>query len=267
MLYHIGNDGMRRRTIGRAIMKSSIIIAATSALLLCGIADAADIKVLSTQATEEAYRELVPQFEKATGHKVTTVFTGTLDANKRLAAGETYDLLIMSGPSIDEHIKGGKVVPGSRVDLAKSGVGVGVRAGAPKPDISTTEAVRKALLAAKSIGYSTGPSGLYVMSLFQRMGIAEEIKGKLKQTPTGVFVGSIIANGEAEIGFQQVSELSHFPGVDYVGPLPADIQQMTVFASGILVDGKEADSAKALVKFITTPDAGQAFKKRGMEPG
>jgi molybdate transport system substrate-binding protein len=161
---------------------------------------AAEIRVLSTQATEEAYRELVPEFEKAAGHKVTTTFTGTLDANKRLAAGESYDLLIMSASSIDEHIKGGKVAPGSRVDLAKSGVGVGVKSGAPKPDISTTDALKKTILAARSIGYSTGPSGIYVIGLFQRIGIADEIKGKLKQTPTGVFVGSIIASGEAGTG-------------------------------------------------------------------
>jgi molybdate transport system substrate-binding protein len=248
-------------------MRSSFIIATTSALLLAGVAEAAEIRVLSTQATEEAYRELVPQFEKASGNKVTTTFTGTLDANKRLAAGESYDLLIMSGPSIDEHIKGGKVVPGSRVDIAKSGVGVGVKAGAPKPDISTVEALKKTLLAAKSIGYSTGPSGNYVVGLFQRMGIADEIKPKLKQTPTGVFIGSIIASGEAEIGFQQVSELSHFAGVDYVGPLPADVQYITVFASGIATGAKAADAAKALVKFITAPAAAPAFKKRGMEPG
>jgi molybdate transport system substrate-binding protein len=248
-------------------MKSSFTVAAMSALLAASVAQAAEIKVLSTQATEEAYRELVPQFEKASGHKVTTTFTGTLDANKRLAAGESYDLLIMSGPSIDEHIKGGKVVPGSRVDVAKSGVGVGVKAGAPKPDISTVEALKKTLLAAKSIGYSTGPSGNYVVGLFQRMGIADEVKPKLKQTPTGVFVGSIIASGEAEIGFQQVSELSHFAGVDYIGPLPADVQYITVFASGIATGAKEADAAKALVKFITAPTAAPAFKKRGMEPG
>jgi len=248
-------------------MRSSFIIAITSALLLAGGAGAAEIRVLSTQATEEAYRELVPQFEEASGHKVTTTFTGTLDANKRLAAGESYDLIIMSGPSIDEHTKGGKVVPGSRVDVAKSGVGVGVKAGAPKPDISTVEALKKTLLAAKSIGYSTGPSGNYVVGLFQRMGIADEVKPKLKQTPTGVFVGSIIASGEAEIGFQQVSELSHFAGVDYVGPLPADVQYITVFASGIATGAKEADAAKALVKFITAPAAAAAFKKRGMEPG
>jgi molybdate transport system substrate-binding protein len=242
-------------------------ICIASALLWSSLAGAAEIKVLSTQATEEAYRELVPQFEKATGHKVTTVFTGTLDANKRLAAGESYDLLIMSAPSIDEHIKGGKVVAGSRVDLAKSGVGVAVKAGAPKPDIGTTEALKKTLLSAKSIGYSTGPSGVYVVGLFQRMGIADEIKDKLKQTPTGVFVGSIIASGEAEIGFQQVSELSHFPGLDYVGPLPAEVQQFTTFSSGIMAGAKEAEAAKALATFVTAPAAAAAYKKRGMEPG
>jgi molybdate transport system substrate-binding protein len=242
-------------------------ICIASALLWSSLAGAAEINVLSTQATEEAYRELVPQFEKATGHKVTTVFTGTLDANKRLAAGESYDLLIMSAPSIDEHIKGGKVVAGSRVDLAKSGVGVAVKAGAPKPDIGTTEALKKTLLSAKSIGYSTGPSGVYVVGLFQRMGIADEIKGKLKQTPTGVFVGSIIASGEAEIGFQQVSELSHFPGLDYVGPLPAEVQQFTTFSSGIMAGAKEAEAAKALATFVTAPAAAAAYKKRGMEPG
>jgi molybdate transport system substrate-binding protein len=242
-------------------------LGAASLFIFAAAANAAEIRVLSTQATEEAYRELVPQFEKASGHKVATVFTGTLDANKRLAAGESYDLLIMSAPSIDEHIKSGKVAAGSRVDLAKSGVGVAVKAGAPKPDVSTTEALKKTLLAAKSIGYSTGPSGVYMIGLFQRLGIADEIKPKLKQTPTGVFVGSIIANGEAEIGFQQVSELSHFAGVDYIGPLPADIQQFTMFASGIMAGAKEADAAKALVKFLASPDAAPAFKKRGMEPG
>ena len=140
-------------------MKSRIIVAAACVLLLCGGASAAEIKVLSTQATEQAYRELVPRFERATGHKVTTIFTGTLDADKRLAAGEAYDLLIMSGPSIDEHHKDGKLLPGSRVDLAKSGVGVGVKAGAPKPDVSTPEKLKAALLAAKTVGYSQGASG------------------------------------------------------------------------------------------------------------
>jgi molybdate transport system substrate-binding protein len=248
-------------------MKKSFIIATAATLWVPTLTDAAEIKVLSTQATEEAYRELVPQFEKATGHKVTTVFTGTLGAQKRLADGENYDMIIMSAPSIDAQIKVGKVVAGSRVDIAKSGVGVGVPKGAPKPDISTTEALKKSLLAAKSIGYSTGPSGVYMISLFEKLGLADQVKDRLKQTPTGVFVGTIIASREVEIGFQQVSELSNFPGVDYVGPLPADVQNTTVFSSGMIVDAKEVEAAKALVKFLTSPDAGSAFKKRRMEPG
>jgi molybdate transport system substrate-binding protein len=247
-------------------MKSSIVIAA-GLLMSSGAAQAAEIKVLSTQATEQAYRELVPQFEQASGHKVTTVFTGTLDLQKRIAAGESYDMIIMAGPAIDDFIKAGKIVPGTRVNLARSGVGVAVRTGAPKPDISSTEAVKKTLLAAKSIGYSTGPSGVYLVGLFQRLGVADAIKPKLKQTPTGVFVGTIVANGEAEIGFQQVSELSHFPGVDYVGPLPADIQEITIFSSGIQVGAKETDAAKAWGKFLTAPAAAPVFKKMGLEPG
>ena len=247
-------------------MKRSIV-AAAAAVILPTMTFAAELKVLSTQATEDTYRELVPQFEKATGHKVATIFTGSLDAQKRLAAGENYDMIIMASPAIDAQIKAGKVVSGSRVDLAKSGVGLAVPKGAPKPDISTTEALKKTLLAAKSIGYSTGPSGVYMISLFEKLGLMDQVKPKLKQTPTGVFVGTIIANREVEVGFQQVSEVGNFPGVDYVGPLPADVQQMTVFSSGIVVDAKEAEPARALVKFLTTPEAGAAFRKRGMEPG
>jgi molybdate transport system substrate-binding protein len=248
-------------------MKRPFMFATAAALMLPTLTNAAEIRVLSTQATEEAYRELVPQFEKATGHKVATVFTGTLGAQKRLADGESYDMIIMSSPSIDAQIKIGKVVAGSRVDIAKSGVGVGVPKDAPKPDISTTEALKKTLLAAKSIGYSTGPSGVYMTGLFEKLGLADQVRDKLRQTPTGVFVGTIIASREVEIGFQQVSELSNFPGVDYVGPLPADVQNTTVFSSGMIVDAKEAEAAKALVKFLTSPEAGSAFKKRGMEPG
>ena len=243
-------------------MKASFMIVA-AALLLPG---AAEIKVLSTQATEQAYRELAPQFEQASGHKVTTIFTGTLDVQKRIAAGESYDIILMAGPAIDDFIKAGKVVPGSRVDIARSGVGVAVKAGAPKPDIGSTEAVKKTLLAAKSIGYSTGPSGVYLTGLFQRLGVADAIKGKLKQTPTGVFVGNIVASGEAEIGFQQVSELAHFPGVDFVGPLPADIQEITVFSAGLQVGAKETEPAKAWLKFLTAPEHAAAFTSRGLTP-
>jgi molybdate transport system substrate-binding protein len=247
-------------------MKTASIIAVASALLLSSMANAAEIKVVSTQATQEAYLELVAQFEKTSGHKVTTVFTGTLNVQKRLAAGEPYDLIIMAGPAIDEQIKLGKAVAGSRVDFAKSGTGLAVRKGAAKPDISSADALKKTLLAVKSIGYSTGPSGLYMLSVFEKLGIADQVKGKLKQTPSGVFVGTLIASGETEVGFQQISELAHFPGIDYVGPLPGDLQRITMFSAAIHAGAKQADAAKALVQFITAPAAASVIKKHGLEP-
>src|SRR6195256_3703190 len=246
------------------MMKTAAIVAA-GALLFSGVAKAAEIKVLSTQATQEAYLELVAQFEKATGHKVATAFTGTLNVQKRLADGEAYDLIIMAGPAIDDQIKLGRAVAGSRVDFAKSGTGVAVRKGAAKPDIGSAGALRKTLLAAKSIGYSTGPSGVYMLSVFERLGIAGEVKGKLKQTPSGVFVGTLIANGDAEVGFQQISELVHFAGIDYVGPLPGNLQRMTMFSTGIHSGAKQADPAKALVKFVTAPAAAPVIRKHGLE--
>jgi molybdate transport system substrate-binding protein len=248
-------------------MKIASIIAAASALLFSGMANAAEIKVVSTQATQEAYLELVAQFEKTTGHKVTTVFTGTLNVQKRLADGEPYDLIIMAGPAIDDQIKLGRAVAGSRVDFASSGTGLAVRKGAAKPDISSVDAFKKTLLAAQSIGYSTGPSGLYMLSVFEKLGITEPIKGKLKQTPSGVFVGTLVATGETEIGFQQISELVHFPGIDYVGPLPGDLQRITVFSSGIHTGATQVDAARALVKFITAPAAAPVIRKHGLEPG
>ena len=247
-------------------MRTRIVVAALGVLLLPIAAHAAEIKVLSTQAIEGAYRELVLQFEKASGHKVRTTFTGTLDAQKRIAAGEAYDLIIMAGPAIDDLIKSGKIAPGSRVDLARSGVGVAVRAGAPKPDIHSTEALKKTLLAAKSIGYSSGPSGVYLTGLFRTLGIADQIKSKLKQTAPGVLVGSIITSGEVEIGFQQVSELAHYPGIDYVGPLPADIQNVTVFSSGMQIGAKSVDAANAWVAFLISPAAAPVFRSKSMEP-
>ncbi len=248
-------------------MKIQGIIAVSLLLAGAAVAQAAEITVLSTQATELSHRDLIPQFEKATGNTVKIVYTGTLDVKKRIAAGEAFDVLIMAGTDLDGFLADGTLAPGSRVDLAKSGVGVGVKAGAPKPDISTTEAFKKSLLAAKSIGYSTGPSGNYVIGLFDRLGIADQVKPKLKQTPTGVFVGTITANGDVDFGIQQVSEMSQFPGVDYVGPLPADIQRMTVFSSGIAAKAREPVAAKALIKYVTSPEAAATYKKRGMEPG
>lgn len=222
--------------------------------------------MISTQAIEEAYKELVGRFEKATGHKVNTFFSGTLNVQKKLADGELYDMIIMAGPAIDEQIKLGKALAGSRVDLAKSGTGLAVRKGAPKPDISSVEALKKTLLTVKTIGYSTGPSGVYMLTVFERLGIAEQVKPKLRQTPSGVFVGTLIADGDAEVGFQQIAELVHFAGIDYVGALPGELQRMTMFSAGIHSGAKQADAARALVKFLTAPAAAPVIRKHGLEP-
>jgi len=248
-------------------VKLGIVVVAIAAIVLPNFASAAEIRVLASGATKEAYLELVPDFEKSSGHHVVTTWTGSANIKKQIAAGEVYDLVIVGATEIDAFIKEGRLVPGSRVDLMKSGVGVGVRAGAPKPDISSSGALKQTLLAAKSIGYSTGPSGDYVISLFERMGIADQVKPKLKQVPSGGRISEIITSGAAEIGFQQISELIHAPGVDYLGPLPSDVQKITVFSSGIHSAAKQPEAAKEFVKFLTAPPAAVVIKMHGMEPG
>lgn len=225
----------------------------------------AEIKVLSSIATREAYLVLVPQFERSSGHRVSTTWAGTTDIMKRMAAGETYDLIMVSSRELDELTRQGKVAQGSRVDIAKSGIGVAVRAGAPRPDIGTADALKRALLAARTVGYTTGPSGVYMASLIERMGIAAEVKPKQRGVPSGGTIGTIVATGEAEIGFQQVSEIVHIPGVDYIGPLPPEVQNVTMFSAGLHANAPQPDAAKALVGFLTAPAAHPAIKAAGLE--
>jgi len=246
-------------------MMAAIELAAAGMVLVSSMAHAGEITVLASAAFMEAYRELVPQFERASGHKVTTLQAPTVDITKRIKGGETVDLVIMAAPAIDQLIADGKIVAGSRADLARSGVGVAVPRGAPKPDISSAEALKQALMAAGSIAYSTGPSGVYLAGLFRRMGIAEALAPKIKQVK-GEPVGAVVARGEAEIGFQQVSELLPVAGIEYLGPLPPEIQEVTVFAAGRHVAAKESDGAKALVAFLTAPAAAPVIRKTGMEP-
>lgn len=246
----------------------NIVVAMVGVFILM-LADAAhsnEIRVISSAAIKEPYLELVQQFEKISGHKVVTVWSGTADIMKRVKAGESADIIIVGATSIDELIQLGKVVFGSRVTLMKSGIGVAVRQSAPRPDISSGDALKRTLLSAKSVGYSNGPSGVYVDGLLQRMGIADELKPKLKQPPSGASMGEMIARGEVEIGFQQVSELIHVTGIDFLGPLPPDIQHITVFSSGIHVSAKEPGPAKELVTFLRSPTAAPVIKKNGMEP-
>ncbi len=223
------------------------------------------VEVLSSIATKEAYLELVPKFERETGHKVATTWAGTVDIMKRMAAGEVFDLIIMSSAELDELIRQGKVAPGSRVDIAKSGIGVAVRAGAPRPDIGSAEALKRTLRAAKTVGYTSGPSGVYMAKLIEQMGIADEIKPKFRSVPSGGTIGTIVASGDCELGFQQVSELVHIKGVDMIGPLPPEVQRITVFSTGLHAGAKHAEAAKNLVRFLTAPASHAVLKAAGLE--
>jgi molybdate transport system substrate-binding protein len=242
------------------------ILVAVAALCFCGAVSAAEVRLLAAGATEEIFSELIPAFESATGHKVVATWAGTVDIKKRMAAGEVFDAVIVGSVEVDAFIAQGKVVSGSRVDLMTSGVGIAVRTGAPKPDIRSADALRKTLIDASSIAYSTGPSGVYVAKLLERMGIAEQVKSKVMTAKTGVRVGTMLARGEAEIGFQQVSELIHDSGIEYLGPLPRDLQSITVYSAGIHSRGTQPAAAKALVDFIATPAAGDVIRKNGMDP-
>lgn len=243
--------------------------AAAAAVVLFGspAAHAAEIKVIASAAVKEVVRDLALVFEKASGHKVVTIWAGTEAITKRISGGESADVVIIAARNIDKLIAEGWLAAGSRLDIAKSGIGVAVRAGQPKPDISSGDAVKKAVLAARSVAYSSGPSGFYLADLFKKMGIADQIKDKVKQTPSGVQVGEVVARGEAELGFQQVSELLHLKGIEYLGPLPPDIQHVTVFSAGLHGKAAAPDAAKALIKFLASPEAAPVIRKTGMEPG
>ena len=198
-------------------------------------------------------------------HKVTVDWGGTVDIVKKVGGGAVADIVIIPAARIDDFIAQGKLT--SRIDVARSGVGVAVRAGAPRPDISTADALKQALLAAKSIVLSSGPSSLYLPTLFEKMGIADAVKPKIIQIGPGLPVGETVARGDGEIGFTQMSELMSVKGVDYLGPLPAEAQFITVFAAGIHAASSAPDAARALLKFLTTPEAAKVLRAHGMEPG
>jgi molybdate transport system substrate-binding protein len=250
------------------VMKMGAICAGAmlgmSGLFGATAAQTAEIKVMASAVIHDAYVELIPAFERATENKVATAWVPTAEMMMRLKGGEIVDVVIMAADGMDELNELGKVGNGTAV--ASSGVGVAVQAGAPKPDISSVDAFKRTMLAAKSIAMSTGPSGVYLAGLFRRLGIADAIKDKVKQV-RGVPIGEVIARGDAEIGFQQVSELLPIKGITYVGPLPIFLQKITVFTAAVHKDATATDGAKALIKFLTTPQAGEAFKRTGMEPG
>jgi molybdate transport system substrate-binding protein len=243
------------------------LLGVLGAIAAAGVAGAAEIKVLGSPGTRAPYTLLVPGFEAASGHKVTTTWGGVIAVTKRVAEGETADVIMLPAPQIDELIKLGKLVAETRVNVATSGIGVAIRAGAPKIDASSSEGIRKALLAARTIAYSTGPSGVHIERLIARWGLTDELKAKIVPPIPNVPIGEVVARGDADIGFQQVSELLPVKGIDYLGPLPADIQETTLFSAAVHKAAGPVDAAQALLKYLTAPEAAAVIRKTGMEPG
>jgi molybdate transport system substrate-binding protein len=248
----------------KALCVAMIVFAAI--LTVASAAFAVEIKVMASTAVKEAFGDLVPQFEKISGNTVKMIWGGTVDVAKRISGGEVVDIVVIPASGIDELIKQGRLATGSRVDFVKSKIGVAIRPGATKPDISSGEALKSSLLAAKSIVLSGGPSGVYMTGLFKRMGIADAIKPKIKQLAPGLLVGEVLARGEGDIGFTQVSEFLMVKGIDYIGSLPADIQSITVFSMGVHAVAPSKEAAKTLIKFLTSPEAVSAIRKSGAEP-
>lgn len=248
---------------------SALLIGATLALPAAARAD--EVRVMISGGFSAAYKQLVPQFENATGHKVATAYGPSMGTTQnaipvRLARGEPVDVLIMVGEALTGLTEQGKADKASRVDLARSPIGIAVRAGTPKPDISTVDALRTALLNARSVAYSDSASGVYVETqLFKRLGIEDQMKGKARMIPAEP-VAAVVARGEAELGFQQISELLPVAGVEVVGPIPEAVQKITIFAAGLSSNAASAKAGEALIAFLGSPEAAPVIRKTGLDP-
>jgi molybdate transport system substrate-binding protein len=245
-----------------------IIAAAVFLAASASASAAAEVKILTAGAMKAVVLELVPAFEKETGHKAVVDNDTAGGLSKRILGGEAFDLVVVTPGVIDDLTGKGKVAAGTRAIVARVGVGVAVKDGAPLPDISSVDALKRTLLAAKSVAYidpaSGGSSGPFVVGLFEKLGIAAEMKPKAK-LKNGGYVADLVASGEAEIGLHQISEIAPVKGARLVGPLPAEIQNYTTYAVGIAADAKQPDAAKAMIKLLSGSEAADVLKRRGME--
>jgi molybdate transport system substrate-binding protein len=262
----------RQQILEEAMRKiAAIAIAAglaTPALFGAGAANAAEIKALVSNALKSTMEEAAPQFEKASGHKLAITFGAAAELKAAIEKGAPVDIAILTTATTDDLVKEGKLIAAGRVDIARAGAGVAARKGAPKPDISTTEGFKDAMLDAKSIAFvGTGASAPYIKSLFDRLGIADQVQSKLKVLPASNPAANAVANGEAELGITQISEILPYAGAELVGPMPAEIQLYTVYPAALAADTKEPDAAKALIKFLTAPAVIAVLKAKGLNPG
>ena len=223
------------------------------------------LQLLSSMAAREVLRELAGLYSKLSGQAVHAAAAGGVDVAKRVAGGEPVDVVVLSDTAIDKLIAAGQLLPGSRVDIARSGVAIAVRAGAPVPDVASEQAVKQAVLSAKTLSYSTGPSGVYLEKLFERWGILATIRDRIVVPPPGTPVATLVADGRAELGFQQLSELLNVPAIHVLGALPDAIQSITVFSGGIGARCDRPDDARALLAYMTSPPAEAVKQRYGMD--
>ena len=243
-------------------------LAAIAAMLATTSVSAAEIKVLASNGVKEALNELAPAFERATKHKLAISYGLAAALKRQIEGGERFDLAILPAAALNDLAKQGKVDPLGRAAIARSGVGIGIKKGARRPDIRTEQALRRTLLAADSITWAKeGQSGIYFAELLKRIGIAERMKGKIVPASSGVEVGQLVASGKVQLGVILINELMAAPGVEVLGPLPPELQNYTVFHAGVGVGSKDSSAAKALIKFLTTPAAGAVFRAKGQEAG
>ena len=239
------------------------VVLALIALLTVARAEAADVTVLSTVGMQPATPELFAQFEAASGHRVVVTYGLAAVLKTKFLEGAPADVLILTAPIIDDLGKQGKVVPESKKDVARSGVGIAVKAGAPKPDIGTPDALKAAVLAAKSVGYSReGASGVAFAQVMERLGISDQVKAKYKDT--GTKAGEMVAAGEIELAAAQIPELKAVPGAEVVGPLPAELQTVTIFSVGLASSAQDSAAARALIEFLAGPRAAPVYKAKGL---
>jgi molybdate transport system substrate-binding protein len=224
------------------------------------------VSVLSSMATREILAELIDQFARQTGRQVRAESAGGVDVMKRLQAGEAVDLIVLAQASIDQLVLEGKAVADHRIDFADSGIGAAVKSGARRPDLTTAAALKQALLAARSVGYSTGPSGSYLLKMFESLGVYGQIKARIVQAPAGVPVGKLIADGSVELGFQQISELISAPGIDLLGPLPGELQSITTFSAAATPAARNKAATNELLVFLNSAQADTVKRRFGMEP-
>ena len=258
-----------RSSVSRLVENCARAVALIVSILACGFPGnvaAADLRIAAPNAVKDIVNDAAARYQRASGNHVVVTWSGSEAITRRVSDGEVFDVVLNTPQNLNELTKTGKIVSGTRTDFARSGIGVAVPAGQARPDVSNEEALRKALLEAKTIGISSGPSGRYLAELFQRLGVGNQVQSKIKQPPSGAQIAELLSHREVELGFQQISELQHASGVEYLGPLPAGLQSYTIWSGGLHSAANDAAVGREFLKMLISSEAAIAIRNAGMQP-